>query len=235
VLEATAPRRVLSKAEYKRRLAPLENRISLLQNRLRDGDRSAVIVLEGPDESGKTTVSQRLTETCDPRGFRVWHTYAPDAMELRRPWLWRFWLKTPRRGSLACFDRSWYGRVLVERVEDLIPDKEVEKSYREITWFEKTLAANGTAIVKLLLNLSKREQRRRFDAFEDDPNQKWRIRSEDWHAHRRFGRYRRAFQDMIRKTSHPKAPWTIIPADDHRTTEVLALEAIARSLAKVLK
>ena len=97
MLEATAPRRVLSKAEYKRRLAPLEDRISLLQNRLRDGDRSAVIVLEGPDESGKTTVSQRLAETCDPRGFRVWHTYAPDAMELRRPWLWRFWLKTPRR------------------------------------------------------------------------------------------------------------------------------------------
>jgi polyphosphate kinase 2 (PPK2 family) len=235
VLEATAPRRVLSKAGHKRRLASVEDRISRLQNLLRDGDRSAVIVLEGPDESGKTTVSQRLAETLDPRGFRVWHTYAPDAMELRRPWLWRFWLKTPRRGSLACFDRSWYGRVLVERVEELIPGEDVEKSYREIAWFEKTLAANGTAIVKLLLNLSRREQRRRFDACEDDPNQKWRIRKEDWRAHRRFGRYRRAFQDMIRKTSLPGAPWTVIPADDHRTAEVLALEAIARSLAKELK
>ena len=112
---------------------------------------------------------------------------------------------------------------------------EVERSYREIAWFEKTLAANGTAIVKLLLNLSKREQRRRYDACEDDPNQKWRIRKEDWRAHRRFGRYRRAFEDMIRRTSLPGAPWTIIPADDHRTAEVLALEAIARSLAKELK
>lgn len=235
MLNATAPRRVLTKTEYRRHLLRHENRISELQNRMRDGDRSALVVLEGPDESGKTTVSHWLAETLDPRGFRVWHTYAPDALELRRPWLWRFWLKTPKRGSIACFDRSWYGRVLVERVEDLVTEKEVERAYREITWFEKTLAANGTILIKLFLNLSKREQRNRFEECENDPNQKWRIRSEDWRAHRKFGRYRRAFEDMVRKTSRPGAPWTVIPADDHRTAEVLALESIARSLARGLR
>lgn len=235
MLEATVPSRVLSKAEYRRRLARSEGRISELQNRLRDTDRSALIVIEGPDEAGKTTLAQRLLESLDPRGFRVWHTYAADPHELRRPWLWRFWMRTPRHGSMACFDRSWYGRVLVERVEEFATGREVERAYGEINAFERALGDEGAVILKVLMNLSKREQRKRYETCESDPNQRWRIRKEDWRAHRKYGRYRRAFRDMVKRTSTARAPWFVIPADDRRTAETLALEAIARGLAKGMR
>jgi AMP-polyphosphate phosphotransferase len=232
---STSPARVLSKADHRRAIHRLQDRISDLQVRVRDSDRSVLIALEGPDESGKSTVARKLLETLDPRGFRVWHTYAPDAEELRRPWLWRFWMRIPRRGALACFDRSWYGRVLVERVEELAPDPEVERAYEEIAAFERTLADGGAVIVKLLMNLSKREQKRRFEECEADPNQRWRIKKEDWERHRRFAKYREAFDDMVKRTSAPRARWQVIPADDRRTAEALALEAVARGIAGGLR
>ncbi len=234
-LEPAAARRILSKEEHRRLIHRLQDRISDLQVRVRDSDRSVLIALEGPDESGKSTVARRLLETLDPRGFRVWHTYAPDAEELRRPWLWRFWMRIPRLSALACFDRSWYGRVLVERVEKLASDPEVEGAYDEIVAFERALAEDGAVIVKLFMNLSKREQRRRFEECEADPNQRWRIKKEDWRRHRRFAKYCRAFEDMLKRTSRPRAAWTVIPADDRRTAEALALEAIARGVAKGLR
>ena len=235
MLPSTCPSRVLSKEEHHRRIPRLLDRLSDLQFRVRDSDRSVMVVLEGPDQSGKSTVARRLLETFDPRGFRVWHTYAPDAMELRRPWLWRFWMKTPKCGSLACFDRSWYGRVLVERVEKIATDEDVERAYDEIRAFETTHRAEGAILVKLLMNLSKPEQRRRFDAREADPNERWRIKKEDWRRHRRHAKYSRAFGDMVRRTSTASAPWTVIPADDRRTAEASALEAIIRGVTRGLR
>lgn len=228
MLGPSRPRSTLTKNGYHRRLKRVQDRLSEIQYRLRDSDRAILIALEGPDASGKSTLARRLQETLDPRGFRVWHTYAPDSHELRRPWLWRFWMRTPRCGALACFDRSWYGRVLIERVEELIPDGDVDRAYGEIAAFERTLMDDGAVIVKLLMNLSKEEQRTRFEAYEADPNQRWKIKKDDWRAHSRFGRYRKAFRDMVRRTSSARAPWTIIPADDRRAAEILALEAIAR-------
>ena len=233
--EATAPERVLSKTDHRRLIHRLQDRLSDLQARVRDSQRSVLIVLEGPDESGKSTIAQRLLETLDPRGFRVLHTYGPESEELRRPWLWRFWMRIPRRGAVACFDRSWYGRVLVERVEGLASDRDVKRAYEEIAAFEKTLADDGAVLVKLLLNLSKREQRRRFEASESDPNQRWRIKKEDWDRHRRFAKYREAFADMVKRTSKPGARWKLIPADDRRTAETLALGAIAGTVARELR
>ena len=235
VLGPTAPDRTVSKAEHRRLIHKLQDRISGLQVRVRDSRRSVLIVLEGPDEAGKSTVAQRLLETLDPRGFRVWHTYAPDQDERRRPWLWRFWMKIPRRGALAGFDRSWYGRVLVERVEELATEAEVERAYEEIKSFEKTLADGGAVIVKILMNLSKGEQRKRFEESEADPNQRWRIKKEDWRRHRNFAAYRDAFEGMVGRTSMPGARWTVIPADDRRTAEIRALEAIARGIARGLR
>lgn len=210
-------------------------RLSNIQFRVRDSKRSILIALEGPDISGKSTLARRLLGALDPRGFRVWHTYAPDAQELRRPWLWRFWMQIPRCGALACWDRSWYGRVLVERVEELASKADVERSYDEIVAFERTLMDGGAVFAKLLMNLSKREQRRRFEEYESDPHRRWQIKKEDWRAHAKFGPYREASRDMRVRTSTTRAPWRIIPADDRRTAEVLALEAIARDLAKGLK
>jgi polyphosphate kinase 2 (PPK2 family) len=227
--------RALEKSKYRHRLRALQERIADLQARLRDSNRSVLVVLEGPDESGKSTIASRLLESLDPRGFKVWHTYGPDGAELRRPWLWRFWMKIPRRGAMACFDRSWYGRVLVERVEDLASKPEVKRAYEEIAAFERALADDGATIVKLLLDLSKAEQRRRFEACEDDPDQRWRIRPEDWRRHRKHGKYAEAFDDMVRRTSRPGAPWKVIPADDRRATEIAALEAIAAAMRRGLR
>ena len=235
MLGPTRPRRVLSKGDYHRHLRRLQDRLAELQYRTRDSDRTVLIVLEGPDASGKSTLASRLQETLDPRGFRVWHTYAPEPHELRRPWLWRFWMRTPRCGGIACFDRSWYGRVLVERVEELISGDDVDRAYGEIAAFERTLLDDGAVIVKLLLDLSKGEQRARFDAYEADPNERWKIKKEDWRAHGRFGRYAKAFKDAVKRTSTSRAPWTIIPADDRRTSEISALDAIARRVSGGLR
>jgi len=229
------PSRPLEKPEYRRRLRRLQERIADAQARVRDSNRSVLIVLEGPDESGKSTIASRLLESLDPRGFKVWHTYGPDSEELRRPWLWRFWMRIPRRGAMACFDRSWYGRVLVERVEKLASKSEVKRAFEEIAAFERTLTDDGATIVKLRLDLSKSEQRRRFEELERDPDQRWRIRSEDWRRHRKHGEYEEAFEEMVRRTSRPRAPWTVIPADDRRATEIAALEAIARSMGRGLR
>ena len=229
---STRPERELSKEEYHRKLHLLQDRLSDLQVRVRDSRQSVLIVLEGPDESGKSSVARRLLETLDPRGFRVWHTYAPNPDELRRPWLWRFWMKLPRRGALACFDRSWYGRVLVEGIEGIASKKEVHDAYGEIAAFERALADDGAVIVKLLLNLSKREQRRRFEECEADPAQRWRIKKEDWRRHRQFGEYQDALDDMVKRTSAPRLLWKLLPADHRRTAEMLALEAIARAVAR---
>jgi polyphosphate kinase 2 (PPK2 family) len=235
VLGPTRPRRVLTKDDYHRRYPRLQDRLSELQYRIRDSDRSILIVLEGPDASGKSTLAGRLQETLDPRGFRVWHTYAPESHEIRRPWLWRFWMRTPRCGAIACFDRSWYGRVLIERVEGLVSDREARRAYGEIGAFERTLMDAGAVIVKLLFNLSKKEQRARFDAFEADPNQSWKIKKEDWRSHSKFGRHRKAFEDMVKRTSSARARWTVLPADDRRTAELAALETIARHVGGGLK
>jgi polyphosphate kinase 2 (PPK2 family) len=193
------------------------------------------MVLEGADESGKSTIAARLLEKLDPRGFKVWHTYGADSEELRHPWMRRFWTRIPRRGAMACFDRSWYGRVLVESVEGIASKSEVDRAYGEIAAFERALAEGGAVLVKILLNLSKREQRRRFEECEDDPNQRWRIRSEDWRRHRKFREYGEAFAAMVKRTSTSRAPWKVIPADDRRSAEIAALETIARGVRRGLR
>jgi polyphosphate kinase 2 (PPK2 family) len=235
VLERTKPARLLSKNDYARRFDRVRRGLAELQARVRDSARSVLIAVEGPDESGKSTIAHRLQETFDPRGFRVWHTYAAEPPELRRPWMWRFWMRLPRRSSIACFDRSWYGRVLVENVEELVSKDELKRSYGEIAAFERMVADDGVIVVKLLMNLSKREQRRRLEACESDPNQSWRIQKGDWRANKKFGDYRKAFETMVRRTSAPRAPWTVIPADDYRTAVILALDAIESAMKRGLR
>lgn len=235
MLDRTKPERPVSKDQFDPRFDRVRRGLSELHARVRDSDRSVLIALEGPDESGKSSIARRLQETFDPRGFRVWHTYGPESPELRRPWLWRFWMRLPRRGAIACFDRSWYGRVLVENVEELVAKDDLKRSYGEIAAFERLLADDGAILVKLLMNLSKREQRRRLEACEADPNQAWRIRKSDWRAHRKLSDYREAFETMVRRTSTARAPWTVIPADDHRTAVILALDAIEAAMKRGLR
>jgi len=194
-----------------------------------------IIVFEGWDAAGKGTTIRKLTERLDPRGFKVLPTNAPRTHEQQKPWLWRFWMQIPRHGQIAIFDRSWYGRVLVERVEGLTPIPEWIRAYEEINAFERTLAADQTVFMKFWLHISKAEQLRRFLYLSQQPELAWHVAAEDWEHHRKYDEYLAAVRDMLANTHTPVAPWTVVPATDanYRTYRVLrtVIERLESALA----
>ncbi|MEI9970917.1 MAG: hypothetical protein WDO73_02060 [Ignavibacteriota bacterium] len=170
------PRRV---QEYPARPA---ERLYDLQKACWDQNVPTIVVFEGWDASGKGTAIGALTQRLDPRGFKLYPITAPRTYEQQRPWLWRFWLRIPNRGEMILFDHSWYGRVLEERVERTAPEKAWRQAYRDIVEFERTLADDGTTILKFFFHISKKEQRKRFEAIEADPLEAWRVTDADWPA-----------------------------------------------------
>lgn len=174
----------------------------------------SLVVFEGWDAAGKGTAIRELTRRLDPRGFKVLPTQAPRTHETRMPWLWRFWMNIPRQGQIAIFDRSWYGRVLVERVEQLTPIPEWIRAYEEINEFERTLAADGVVFIKLFLHMSRVEQLRRFILLSQNPQTAWQVSAEDWEHHRKYSEYEAAINDMLMNTHTPHAPWTVVPTHD---------------------
>lgn len=212
-----------------------------LQQRLYDYERAAfdagiptVVLFEGWDAAGKGTSINLLTQRLDPRGFKVWPIRAARTYEKDHPWLWRFWLKLPNRGQIAIFDRSWYGRVLVERVEKLTPEAEWRKAYRDISDFERTIADDGYLLVKFLLHISKKEQKRRFEKLEADPLTAWRVQKEDWEHHRKYGKYVTAIEEMFQRTEAEWGPWTIVEATDRRWGRVRVFSTIIQRLEHAL-
>lgn len=204
----------LKKSAFKPvRKAQLE-RIFDLSELIYEQKRPVIIVFEGWDASGKGTTIRQLTQRLDARGYKVLATQAPRTHEQRKPWLWRFWMNIPRHGQIAIFDRSWYGRVLVERVNGLTPMAQWIAAYEEINGFERTLADDGTIFLKFWLHISKEEQLSRFMQLASEPENAWRVTAEDWENHRRYGEYLAAVRDMIDKTSTTIAPWTVVPAID---------------------
>jgi polyphosphate kinase 2 (PPK2 family) len=171
------------------------------------------IVFEGWDASGKGGVIKRMTEPLDPRGFRVIGVRAPTTDEKDRPYLWRFWHEIPRAGEIVIFDRSWYGRVLVERVEHLAPKDAWKRAFQEINNFERVLVDEGTVVVKHFLHIDKKTQLRRFKEREKDPLKKWKITDEDWRNRRRWKQYEEAIEDMLSRTSTREAPWHVVGAN----------------------
>ncbi len=193
-----------------------------------------IILFEGWDAAGKGTVISRLTERLDPRGFKVLPTQAPRTHEKQKPWLWRFWMQLPRRGQMAIFDRSWYGRVLVERVKGLTPIPDWIRAYEEINGFERTLAADDIVMVKFWLHISREEQLRRFIALTLDPDTAWQVTAEDWENHREYDEYEAAVEDMLTNTSTPHAPWTVVPANDMNYKTYLVFKTIIDRLEEAL-
>ena len=190
------------------------DRIFELSELVYEQKRPAIIVFEGWDAAGKGTTIRTLTTPLDARGFKVLSTQAARTHEKQKPWLWRFWMNIPRHGQIAIFDRSWYGRVLVERVEGLTPVPEWIAAYEEINQFERTLADDGTIFMKFWLHISKEEQLRRFMALSQDPATFWQVTAEDWEHHRKYDEYLAAVRDMLASTNTPYAPWTLTPATD---------------------
>jgi polyphosphate kinase 2 (PPK2 family) len=204
--------RKLSREEYKRVLPALQLRLYDLEKACWDTGVGSMVVFEGWDAAGKGTAIAALTQRLDPRGFRLYPITAPRTYEQQYPWLWRFWLKTPNRGEMLLFDRSWYLRVLVERVDGTIPEKAWRQAYRDIAEFERKLADDGIVILKFFLHIDKKEQKKRFQALEADPLEAWRVTPADWERHKKWDQYLEAAEEMLEQTDAEYAPWTIVEA-----------------------
>ena len=183
----------------------------------------AVVVLEGWDTAGKGGVVRRLGWALDPRSFKVHSIAAPTAREKSLHYLQRFWERLPQHGQIVVFDRSWYGRVMVERVEGFATPEEWRRAYDEINDFERMLIADGTRLVKLFLHITPEEQIRRFRARLSDPLKRWKLSYEDFRNRARWADYEQAIEDMMQKTSTPRARWHLIPANDKPYGRLAAL------------
>jgi polyphosphate kinase 2 (PPK2 family) len=184
------------------------------------------IVFEGWDAAGKGGAIKRLVAPLDPRHVRVSQFGAPDPDALRHHFLWRFFPMLPGWGGMAVFDRSWYGRVLVERVEKLATEEQWRRAYDEISGFEHSLAQEGTVMIKLWLHISHHEQLQRFEARRLDPLKEWKLTDEDWRNREKRPQYEAAVEDMLALTDQELAPWDVIPAEHKRLGRVLVLQRV---------
>jgi polyphosphate:AMP phosphotransferase len=222
----------LTDEQYERKRTRLQARLNALSADSRFRGRAAVLVFEGNDAAGKGGSIRRVTQALDARRYRVVPVAAPTEEERAQPYLWRFWRHVPDKGHFTMFDRSWYGRVLVERVESLTPEKDWMRAYSEIVDFEESLVRFGIVVVKFWLAISKAEQLQRFHAREETSFKRFKITKEDWRNRRKWKAYERAVGDMVDRTSTQSAPWHLIEANDKKWARVKVLEAICSSIER---
>lgn len=216
-----------TKEDYKKELKELSVKVA---EALRFDDRKAIIVFEGMDAAGKGGTIKRLVKNLDPREYDIQSISAPERYEMRHPYLWRFWTKLQTDEDIRIFDRSWYGRVLVERVEGLVSEHAWQRAYDEINRFERDLANSQTVVIKFWLAISKDEQAARFKAREETPNKRFKITPEDWRNREKWDAYLDAAADMFEHTSTTYAPWHIIANDDKNTARLEILRTILKQL-----
>ena len=203
-------KQIHEKSDYRDKLRALQLKLLHAQRLLQESPENLILVFEGPDAAGKGGVIKRMTERLDPRLVRVWSIVKPTEEEKKHHYLWRFWNKLPANGETAIFDRSWYGRVLVERVEGFAKKDEWKRGYREINEMERTLVENGAILMKFFIHITKQEQLRRFERRAADPYKHWKISEEDWRNRRKWKEHLAAAEDMFRKTNARIAPWNLI-------------------------
>ena len=224
--------KAIEEDEYKPRLKEQQLKLLNLTRELSEAKRSLIVVLEGPDAAGKGGAIKRAVERLDPRLLRVHSVIKPTTEEYQRHYLWRFWNKLPPCGQTVIFDRSWYGRVLVERVEGFATDKEWKRAYDEINDFERLLTDDGSIIVKFYLHISKDEQLLRFKRREADPYKHWKINDEDWRNRRKWDEHNTAAEDMFEKTSTETAPWSVIAANYKWYARIKVVKGLVDALEK---
>jgi polyphosphate kinase 2 (PPK2 family) len=221
--------------DYDARLSELHKQLELAQHAyLFTGDR-AVIVFEGMDAAGKGGTIRRIAWALDPRSLYVWPIGAPNAIEQKQHYLQRFWSRMPAKGQLAIFDRSWYGRVLVERVEGFAKPEAWKRAYGEINDFERQLTDEGIRVIKIFLSVSKDEQLRRFEDRLRDPLKRWKLSYEDFRNRDKWDDYVEAIEDMFDKTSTKHAPWHAIQSDHKPSARLAAIGEIVKALHKGMK
>ncbi|MGB5426709.1 MAG: polyphosphate:AMP phosphotransferase [Gammaproteobacteria bacterium] len=224
----------LEKQVYKKQLARYQDRLNTLLSKNKFRKRSLVLVFEGNDAAGKGGAIRRVIQYMDPRRYRVNQFAAPTDEEKAQPYLWRFWRRVPRQGDIAIFDRSWYGRVLVERVENFCTEADWRRAYGEINDFESEMSDAGAIVVKFWLAIDKNEQEARFKAREVTGYKRYKITDEDWRNREKWDEYATAVCDMIDHTSTSTAPWTLVEANDKYHARVKVLTTICERLEESL-
>jgi AMP-polyphosphate phosphotransferase len=235
VLDALDLTHSVAKAKYEKRLGALQDRLAALSDAKAFGEIGLVLAFEGNDAAGKGGAIRRVAQALDPRRFDIHPVAAPSDEERAQPYLWRFWRRLPRKGRVAIFDRTWYGRVLVERVEGYCDEGAWLRAYNEINDFEAQLAGFGLVLVKFWLAISQDEQLRRFQARAEIPFKQYKITDEDWRNRDRWDQYRQAVGDMVDRTSTSAAPWTLVEAEDKRHARLKVLATICEQIEKGLR
>jgi polyphosphate kinase 2 (PPK2 family) len=220
----------LSRKAYETRLEDLQDQLRELQFRCYAQRRAVVLVMEGWDAGGKGGAIKRLTVKLDPRGYEVIPISAPTDEEKAHHYLWRFWRRVPKDGHLAVFDRSWYGRLLVERVEKFATPEQWRRAFHEINDFERAITDHGSVLCKFWLQISPEEQLRRFRAREVTPRKMFKLTDEDWRNRAKWQDYTNAVVDMLEQTSTPWGPWTVVEANDKLWARVKVLETVAKAI-----
>ncbi len=234
MLETLNLKKSLDKAAYARAFGPLQERLRSLQYELQRAEIATVVVFEGVDGAGKGTTIGRLVQRLDPRLCRVIPSTPPTQEEAGRHFLWRYQMKLPADGHMSIFDRSWYGRVLVERIDGGLDDDLVRRAYTEIRDYERWLADDGQVIVKFWLHISKKMQKKRLKKLEEDSLTAWKVSPEDWKHHRDYDRWIRAAEQMFTATDTPYAPWTLIAAGDKRSCRVEVFKTLIQRMEEAL-
>ena len=221
----------LSKEEYKEKMSQLETKIGQLQRECKALKIPIMIVFEGFGAAGKGLQIGKLIQSMDPRGFHVYPVKNETEEERMHPFLWRFWIKTPEKGRIAIYDGSWYRRVLIDRFEKRTKEKELPEAFHSINSFEEQLTDDGTVIIKLFLDISKKEQKKRFDKLQKNKETAWRVTQGDLERNAKYNEYAAMMEDMLFKTDTDYAPWTIIEATDRRFATVKIYTTVVKAMA----
>lgn len=226
VREAALVEKTLTDEEYDELLEKYQNKLFKLQNLCYQKKIPVIICYEGWDAAGKGGNIRRVANALDPRGYEVEPIAAPDKYELARHYLYRFWTRLENDGHFTIFDRTWYGRVMVEPIENITPPERVEQAYQEINEFEKLLMQWGAVVIKFWINIDKEEQLKRFTLRQNTPEKQWKITDEDWRNREKWDIYEKYIDTMIEKTSTKAAPWTIIEGNDKKYARIKAMKTI---------
>lgn len=223
-----------TKEEYKERLEVLQKKMEKLHGELYRRRIPVVLGFEGWDAGGKGGAIKRLTEKMDPRGYVVHPTASPNDIEKAHHYLWRFWVDMPKAGHVTIFDRTWYGRVMVERIEGFCSKQEWQRAFKEMNDMEKDLTDAGAIVLKFWMQIDKDEQARRFKARQENPEKQWKITDEDWRNREKWEQYEEAVNEMLIRTFTPNAPWIVVEGNCKYYARIKVLETVVRAIEERL-
>lgn len=233
--EVSLENKTISEADYKIKLKTLQDRLRELHDEIYSAKIPVIIAYEGWDAAGKGGNIKRITQALDPRGYVVHPIASPEPAEKSRHYLWRFWNRLPKTGHIAIFDRTWYGRVMVERLEGFCSENDWQRAYNEMNEFEKELSDWGAVIIKFWVQIDNQTQLERFNDRQNTPEKQWKITDEDWRNREKWDLYENAVNEMLAKTNTTFAPWYVLESVDKKYARIKALEIVIDELEKALK